>query len=74
MRLPSERTLAERFSVSRTLVREAIIALEVQGVVEVRVGSGIYVCAAAAAPGPDPFEFTPFPTRRSSDLDRKSVV
>ncbi|MFS8981018.1 FadR/GntR family transcriptional regulator [Cupriavidus necator] len=56
MRLPSERTLAERFSVSRTLVREAIIALEVQGVVEVRVGSGIYVCAAAAAPGPDPFE------------------
>ncbi|WP_322029296.1 FadR/GntR family transcriptional regulator [Paraburkholderia sp. J76] len=42
-RLPSERTLAERFGVSRTQVREAIIALEVQGVVEVRVGSGIYV-------------------------------
>ena len=38
-RLPSERTLAERFGVSRTQVREAIIALEVQGVVEVRVGS-----------------------------------
>ncbi|MFM0520840.1 winged helix-turn-helix domain-containing protein, partial [Caballeronia jiangsuensis] len=35
-RLPSERTLAERFGVSRTQVREAIIALEVQGVVEVR--------------------------------------
>ena len=28
-RLPSERTLAERFGVSRTQVREAIIALEV---------------------------------------------
>ncbi len=42
-RLPSERTLAERFAVSRTQVREAIIALEVRGVVEVRVGSGIYV-------------------------------
>lgn len=54
MRLPSERTLAERFSVSRTLVREAIIALEVQGLVEVRGGSGIYVCAPA--PGPEPFE------------------
>lgn len=43
-RLPSERALAERFAVSRTLVREAIIALELQGVVEVRGGSGIYVC------------------------------
>jgi len=45
-RLPSERTLAERFGVSRTLVREAIIALEMQGVVEVRLGSGIYVAEA----------------------------
>lgn len=45
-RLPSERTLAERFGVSRTQVREAIIALEVQRVVEVRVGSGIYVAEA----------------------------
>ena len=48
-RLPSERTLAERFGVSRTQVREAIIALEVQGVVEVRVGSGIYVAEAPGA-------------------------
>ena len=48
-RLPSERTLAERFGVSRTQVREAIIALEVQGVVEVRVGSGIYVAQAPEA-------------------------
>jgi len=45
-RLPSERTLAERFGVSRTQVREAIIALEVQRVVEVRIGSGIYVAHA----------------------------
>jgi len=43
-RLPSERALADRFGVSRTAVREAIIALELQGVVEVRGGSGIYVC------------------------------
>jgi len=65
-RLPSERSLAERFNVSRTLVREAIIVLEIQGSVEVRGGSGIYVCAAATAParsttfvppaGPGPFE------------------
>jgi DNA-binding FadR family transcriptional regulator len=54
-RLPSERTLAERFGVSRTQVREAIIALEVQGVVEVRVGSGIYV-AQASEPRSGTFE------------------
>lgn len=56
-RLPAERALAERFDVSRTSVREAIIALELQGVVEVRGGSGIYVCepgATAQAPMPEP--------------------
>ena len=63
-RLPSERALAERFFVSRTSVREAIIALELQGAVEVRGGSGIYVSQIPAirAPvfmpqnGPGPFE------------------
>ena len=42
-RLPAERDLALRFDVSRPTVREAIIALEVQGLVEVRIGSGAYV-------------------------------
>jgi GntR family transcriptional regulator, hexuronate regulon transcriptional repressor len=42
-RLPAERDLAIRFDVSRPTVREAIIALEVQGIVEVRIGSGAYV-------------------------------
>ncbi|MBC2667314.1 FadR family transcriptional regulator [Novosphingobium flavum] len=42
-RLPAERDLALRFNVSRPTVREAIIALEVQGLVEVRIGSGAYV-------------------------------
>lgn len=42
-RLPAERDLAVRFDVSRPTVREAIIALEVQGIVEVRLGSGAYV-------------------------------
>jgi DNA-binding FadR family transcriptional regulator len=44
-RLPSERILAERMNVSRTSLREAIIALEIRGVVEVKSGSGIYVRA-----------------------------
>jgi len=42
-RLPAERELAIAYSVSRPTVREAIIALEVQGLVEVKVGSGAYV-------------------------------
>lgn len=42
-RLPAERDLALRYDVSRPTVREAIIALEVQGLVEVRIGSGAYV-------------------------------
>lgn len=42
-RLPSERELAERFTVSRPTIREAVIALEAQGVVTVKTGSGVYV-------------------------------
>jgi GntR family transcriptional repressor for pyruvate dehydrogenase complex len=42
-RLPAERELAQQYAVSRPTVREAIIALEVQGLVEVRIGSGAYV-------------------------------
>jgi DNA-binding FadR family transcriptional regulator len=47
-RLPSERELAEQLQVSRTSVREALIALEMEGRVEVRVGSGVYVRDGAA--------------------------
>jgi len=42
-RLPSERELAQKFDVSRPTVREAIIALELDELVEVRLGSGVYV-------------------------------
>ena len=45
-RLPAERELAAVLGVSRTSVREAIICLELAGRVEVRVGTGIFVCAA----------------------------
>lgn len=43
-RLPAERELAIEYGASRPAVREAMIALEVQGFIEVRVGSGAYVC------------------------------
>lgn len=38
-RLPTERDLAEQLKVSRPTVREALIALEVEGLVRIRVGS-----------------------------------
>lgn len=44
-RLPSERVLAQAFGVSRPTVREAVLALELDGLVEVRMGSGVYVRA-----------------------------
>lgn len=42
-RLPPERELAERLGVSRASVRQAIVVLEVQGMVEVRHGGGNYL-------------------------------
>ena len=48
-RLPPERDLAKQLGVSRPSVREALIALEVEGLVEVRIGSGIYVLAPGGA-------------------------
>ena len=60
MRLPAERELAARLGVSRASLREALIALELGGRIEVRGGSGVYICAdtpvADVEAGPGPFE------------------
>jgi GntR family transcriptional regulator, transcriptional repressor for pyruvate dehydrogenase complex len=45
-RPPPEREMALRLGVSRPSLREALIALEIEGVVEIRMGSGVYVCAS----------------------------
>lgn len=42
-RLPSERDLARQLQISRPSLREALIVLELQGEIEIRVGSGIYL-------------------------------
>tara|TARA_R110002124_G_scaffold238531_1_gene403782 strand:+ start:7822 stop:8568 length:747 start_codon:yes stop_codon:yes gene_type:complete len=51
-RLPGERELAERFNVSRVTIREAEIALEAQGRISIRTGSGVYVTRRPEG-GPD---------------------
>ncbi|RKT13414.1 GntR family transcriptional regulator [Paraburkholderia sp. RAU2J] len=62
-RLPAERDLAQQLGVSRPSVREALIALEIAGSVEIRQGSGVYVCrvpdrssSTTAAMGESPSE------------------
>lgn len=50
-RLPAERELAAKLGVSRPSLREALIALEIDGRVEIRGGSGVYVCAPPASGG-----------------------
>jgi DNA-binding FadR family transcriptional regulator len=49
-RLPTERELAASLGISRPTVREALIALEVDGRVRIRVGSGIYVLPQPPTP------------------------
>ncbi len=42
-RLPTERELIDEFGVSRTVVRDAVSRLRVEGVVESRQGAGVFV-------------------------------
>ena len=48
-RLPAERELADMLGVSRPTVREALIALEVEGRLRIKVGSGVYINAPPAS-------------------------
>ena len=79
-RLPAERDLAKQFGVSRPSVREALIALEVEGAIDVRTGSGIYVMqpglqpATDVASAPDPAEWGPLELMRARELVEGEVA
>ena len=60
-RLPSERELANRFEVSRPTIREAMIALEIAGLVEIKTGSGIYVLTQTEIQAPALLDDVPGP-------------
>lgn len=53
LRLPPERALAERFSVTRDTVRTALARLEAEHLLSVRQGSGYFVRDYLRAGGPD---------------------
>ena len=64
-KLPAERDLCQDFGVSRPVIREAVIALEAAGCVEVRHGSGAWVVgvpgnrnleSVSISTAPSPFE------------------
>jgi len=64
IRLPGERELGEKFGASRVSIREALIYLEAQGRIEIKMGSGAYVLddhklmMQAILPKVGPFELT----------------
>lgn len=81
-RLPAERDLARQLGVSRPSVREALIAMEVEGWVEVRTGSGVYVLdranqagrRASRTPKLSPDEWGPLELMRARELVEGEVA
>ncbi|MCC2975444.1 FadR family transcriptional regulator [Sphingomonas sp. PL-96] len=59
-RLPPERDLTERFGVSRPTIREAMIALEMQGLVQSRKGSGVFVLASTTDEASEEYDLGAF--------------
>ncbi len=66
--LPSERKLAETFEISRPTLREALRALAVLGVLEVRQGGGVFVSQLEASDLLAPLAF--FLTLRGTEVGK----
>lgn len=59
-KMPAERDLAVRMGVSRPVVREALLALEVLGLIEVRIGAGTFVVRLPGESDAPQFTISPF--------------
>ena len=75
-KMPAERNLAEQLDVSRALLREALIMLEIQGLVEVRQGSGVYITHLpdGSAPKTDDGDIGPFELMQARQVLESSIV
>lgn len=74
-RLPTERHLADQLGISRPTVREALIALEVEGRIRIRVGSGIYVTDPPSAATSEPeIEEGPFELLRAREFVEGAIA
>ncbi len=73
-RFPTERELAERMGISRPTIREALIALEVEGRVHIRVGSGIYVTEPPRVASLPTTEEGPFELLRAREFIEGAVA
>jgi len=71
-RLPPERDLAQQLGVSRPSLREALIALDVEGRVEVRSGSGVFV--SSTQPEPTPQRTAAMGESPSQLMEARSVI
>ena len=69
-RLPAERELSEMFEISRSSVREALIVLEINGYVDIRGGSGVYVCTQLPAAASSP----PVPLHKAADMGAFEIM
>jgi GntR family transcriptional repressor for pyruvate dehydrogenase complex len=73
-RLPAERELAKRFGVSRPSLREALIALEVEGYVDVRPGSGVVVLTSNTATPENSSEEGPLEVLRARSVIEGAIA
>ncbi|MDO4642993.1 MAG: FCD domain-containing protein [Cardiobacteriaceae bacterium] len=75
-KMPAERQLAEQLDVSRALLREALIMLEIQGLVEVRQGSGVYVLRLPddSVPKTDESDIGPFELMQARQILESSIA
>lgn len=73
-RIPGERDLAKRFDASRPTVREAVVSLEIAGLVEVRTNSGIYVVGKPNGPRNEEQGLAPFEILRARIIVEPEVA